>query len=181
VNRFCRALAIPALALLLGAAVPEPDGYYLGPPNGPVPATLSGARVIDADHLAALITEAAPVLVDVANAPRRPPGQPPGSPWLPLPHHDIPGSLWIPGAGNGAVSPAEEAFLQHRLAQATAGDRRRPVVFYCHARCWLSWNAAKRAVAAGYRQVYWFPGGIEAWQQSGRHTAPARPEGPGAG
>jgi hypothetical protein len=29
----------------------------------------------------------------------------------------------------------------------------------------MSWNAAKRALSWGYRQVYWYRDGIEVWQQ----------------
>jgi PQQ-dependent catabolism-associated CXXCW motif protein len=44
---------------------------------------------------------------------------------------------------------------------------------YCHERCWLSWNAAKRAIRYGYRNVYWFPDGIEGWRAAGFETATA--------
>jgi PQQ-dependent catabolism-associated CXXCW motif protein len=52
----------------------------------------------------------------------------------------------------------------------------RPVVFYCHEKCWLSWNGAKRAIGYGYRNVYWFPDGIEGWRKSKLPTAVVQPE-----
>jgi PQQ-dependent catabolism-associated CXXCW motif protein len=36
-------------------------------------------------------------------------------------------------------------------------------VFYCLASCWMSWNAAKRALAIGYRHVAWYPDGTDGW------------------
>jgi PQQ-dependent catabolism-associated CXXCW motif protein len=37
------------------------------------------------------------------------------------------------------------------------------IVFYCLASCWMSWNAAKRALAIGYRRVAWYPDGTDGW------------------
>ena len=31
----------------------------------------------------------------------------------------------------------------------------------------MSWNAAKRALAAGYRNVMWFRDGTDGWQELG--------------
>jgi rhodanese-related sulfurtransferase len=42
------------------------------------------------------------------------------------------------------------------------------VAFFCAGpRCWLSYNAALRAVRLGYRRVLWYRGGIEAWGAGG--------------
>ncbi len=160
--------------------VPEPAGYWMGEANGPVPATLHGGAVVHPEALTALLKSGTAVLIDVSNAPLRPQELAPGAPWMPLPHRALPGALWIPGAGMGAVSPAVDEFYRTRLARATAGDLNRPVVVYCHARCWLSWNASKRAIGYGYRRVYWFPDGVEGWTADGRTTVAAEPEGPEA-
>ena len=50
------------------------------------------------------------------------------------------------------------------LAKATHGDRARLVVLYCLADCWMSWNAAKRAMTIGYTNVTWYPDGTDGWQ-----------------
>jgi hypothetical protein len=71
-------------------------------------------------------------------------------------------------------------FYRGRLNQATAGNVDVPLVVYCHEKCWLSWNAAKRAIAYGYRRVYWFPDGIEGWTAAGRATNITAPQGPAA-
>jgi rhodanese-related sulfurtransferase len=43
-----------------------------------------------------------------------------------------------------------------------------PVVFYCNGiRCGRSVKAAKIAIAAGYKNIYWFRGGMEEWEGKG--------------
>ncbi|MDN6322111.1 MAG: sulfurtransferase, partial [Halomonas sp.] len=42
-----------------------------------------------------------------------------------------------------------------------------PLVFFCRTDCWLSWNAARRAEAMGYEELYWYPNGVDGWQASG--------------
>nr|WP_146910579.1 rhodanese-like domain-containing protein [Arenimonas daejeonensis] len=54
------------------------------------------------------------------------------------------------------------------MQQATQGRKDRPMVFYCQStQCWMSYNAALRAINLGYTKVLWYRGGIEAWQQAG--------------
>ena len=157
----------------------EPVDYWTGPINGPVPATITGGTVIGTAELKAMLEESGVVLVEVSNAPRRPENLAPGAPWLPTPHPVIPGSLWIPGTGMGAIPPDVEAFFRDQLASATGNDLDRPIVIYCHERCWLSWNAAKRAIRLGYRRVYWYPDGIEGWRAAGLTTSVAEAATPG--
>lgn len=159
-------------------ATAEPTGYWVGDPDAPVPATLHGARVIHVAEAAALVKQPTTVVVDASNAVRRPAQLAPGAPWMPLPHQALPAALWLPGIGAGVIPPAVDDFYRSRLRIATAGNVDAPLVVYCHERCWLSWNAAKRAVGYGYRRVAWFPEGIEGWTASGRPTAPAEPQGP---
>ena len=158
------------------AAASEPRDYWTGPIDSPVPATIAGGRVIHAPQLRRLLKDGGAVIVDVSNAPRRPDGLAAAAPWLPLPHQAIPGSIWIPGAGRGEVSSAAESFFRRRLAAATGNDISRPLIVYCHRQCWLSWNAAKRAIRYGYRNVYWFADGVEGWRAAGLRTATVAPE-----
>lgn len=42
------------------------------------------------------------------------------------------------------------------------------LIFYSHGITgWKSYRAAKAAIAAGYSQVHWFRGGVEAWNSAG--------------
>jgi sulfur-oxidizing protein SoxY len=151
--------------------VAEPKDFWVGPVNGPVPSTLSGGTVIRANDLAALLKQRRAVIVDVSNSQQRPEKLAPHAVWMPPPHPVIPGSLWVAGAGAGVIEPHVEKLYKQRLAEATSNDLSHPVVVYCHERCWLSWNAAKRAIRYGYRKVYWFPDGIEGWRAAGFETA----------
>lgn len=151
----------------------EPLDYWTGPINGPVPETITGGTVIRTKELSALLENGNAVLVEVSNEPRRPENLAAGAPWLPTPHPVIPGSVWIPGPGMGAIPAELDTFFRNQLASVTGNDFDRPLVIYCHERCWLSWNAAKRAIRYGYRQVYWYPDGIEGWRVAGLTTAVA--------
>ena len=154
----------------------EPPGYWTGPINSPVPVTLSGGVVVsDVHRLQELQKSKNPVVIDVSIAPSRPDNMAAGAPWLPLPHQAIPGSLWIPGVGLGEVPPAVGDFFRAQLAAATDNDPARPIVIYCHRACWLSWNAAKRAISYGYRHVYWYRDGIEGWKAAHLPTAAIEP------
>jgi PQQ-dependent catabolism-associated CXXCW motif protein len=167
--------------MAMGAAgVAEPEGYWEGDINAPTPSTLQGGRVIHVGEVEALLRRGKAVIIDVSNAPRRPAELAPGAPWLPLPHRAIPDALWLPGAGAGAPAQEVDDFYRGRLKLATAGNVEVPLVIYCHENCWLSWNAAKRAIGYGYRRVFWFPEGIEGWTAAGHQTKVAAPLGPAA-
>lgn len=158
-------------------AAPEPGGYWTGPVNSPVPAALSGGKVISsARHLHTLLKHRDTVLIDVSNAPHHPDNMAPGAPWLPLPHRAIPGTVWIPGVGAGDIPATLDRFFRQKLATATDNDPTRRVVIYCHRTCWLSWNAAKRAISYGYQHVYWYRDGIEGWKAAGLPTAVIEPQ-----
>jgi PQQ-dependent catabolism-associated CXXCW motif protein len=158
------------------AAPPEPEGFWTGSINSPVPGTISGGKVIHVKRLAALLRDGSAVVVDVSNAPRRPENLPPSSTWLPVPHPAIPGAIWIPGAGLGEPPASVDKYYRERLATATGGDMGRTLVIYCHEKCWLSWNGAKRAIRYGYHNVYWFPDGIEGWRKAKLPTRVVEPD-----
>ena len=153
--------------------VPEPDGLWAGPLRGYTPKTLKGARVIDAAGLARLMERETPVLIDVGPADRRPPSLGPDAVWMPA-HRTIPGAVWAPGAGEGTPDANFAAAFARRAEALTQGDPARPVVVFCHPECWGGWNAAKRLVMQGYKNVYWMPDGVEGWQEEhGFVAAPA--------
>lgn len=163
------------------AQAPEPNGVWTGPVNSPVPATIAGGKVIDATELAQLLDAGQAIVIDVSNRPRRPEGMAKAAPWLPLPHEAIPGSIWIPDSGNGVIGTDVETFFRAQLKALTEMDEDKGaalLVFYCHERCWLSWNAARRAIDYGYRNVAWFPDGIEGWRAAGLPTQIVKPRTP---
>jgi len=51
-------------------------------------------------------------------------------------------------------------------------DKSKPTIFSCNgAECWKSYKASKFAQSAGFRQVYWFRGGLPEWEASGLPVA----------
>jgi PQQ-dependent catabolism-associated CXXCW motif protein len=69
-----------------------------------------------------------------------------------------------------------DAYFRQGLDKASAGDRTRMLVFYCLRNCWMSWNAAKRALSCGYARVAWYPEGTDGWSEAGLPLEPREPE-----
>jgi PQQ-dependent catabolism-associated CXXCW motif protein len=155
--------------------VPEPDGYRTDGYRMPVPRTLKGAVVIDADKAEKLLKDNAAVFLDVYPRAPKPPNLPAGTVWRDPPHASIAGTHWLPNVGYGVLSPEFETYFKTRLKTLTASDPSKPVVFFCLKDCWMSWNAAKRAIAWGYSAVHWFPDGTDGWQAIGNDLTPATP------
>jgi PQQ-dependent catabolism-associated CXXCW motif protein len=134
--------------------VPPARSLRLADYHAPTPAEIPGARVIRTVELQELLErERRVVLVDVLGEPA---------------HPTLPGAAWLRNAGLGDFFGNDIDRLEAALAKLTEGDRRRPLVFFClSAECWLSYNAALRAVAFGYREVIWYRGGVEAWRAAG--------------
>ncbi len=155
--------------------VPVPQTYRLDDYRAPVPDTVPGAKVLHIPAMQQLVARHDAVLIDVLPAPRRPAGMRPGTPWLPVRHPSLPGSLWWPEIGRGALPEAVEARLRQRLKDVTQDNPGRLVVFYCLADCWMSWNAARRAGEMGF-DAAWFPEGVDGWQAAGLPTQDTVPE-----
>ena len=147
----------------------------------PVPCTLAGATVVSTEALRLRLERDPPLLVDVLPSPRRPEGLAEGTLWLPPVRSNIPGTVWLPNTGFGELPVEEEAYLRTNLERLTGGDRARSIVFYCLAECWMSWNAARRAVEWGYGSVIWYPDGTDGWEAAGLPLAESSPVPRGVG
>jgi PQQ-dependent catabolism-associated CXXCW motif protein len=141
----------------------------------PTPATVTGGVALDTPAAATLWKKSGAVWIDVLAVSERPANLPSSAVWSPVPRRDIPGSLWLPGVGRGALDARLEAYFRSNLDHATGGRADAGVVFYCLADCWMSWNAAKRAASWGYRRVYWFRDGTDGWAAAGLPLAVATP------
>lgn len=160
----------------LAASVAEPDGYRMELYDAPVPAGLAGAtRVSAADLQAMRDAGKAIAIVDVIPEHRRPDDLPAKQIWIPVPHTGVAGALWLPDVGYGVLSEVTEAYFRRHLEAATGGDPAHPLAFYCRTDCWMSWNAAKRALGYGYRNVFWFADGIDDWLFEGFPTETLTP------
>jgi PQQ-dependent catabolism-associated CXXCW motif protein len=160
-------------ALALGGAYAqdhaavEPEGYRTDNYRAPTPVSLRGARTVATAEAEALWRTGTAAFVDVMPHVPRPANLPAGTLWREKPRLNIPGSIWLPDTGYGALSATMEGYLRAGLQRVSGGDRAKLLVIYCQRDCWMSWNAAKRAVAWGYSGVVWFPDGTDGWQDAG--------------
>lgn len=159
-------LCLEAGAATAGAGLADEDrSFGIAPPPGyraldyhaPTPDALPGARVVTTAELAALLERSPrPMLIDVLNG---------------APHPTLPGAIWLHNGGLGDYSADENKRFLDALARISGHDRQRALVFFCSGvRCWLSYNAALRALRGGYTDVYWYRGGIAAWRAAGLPT-----------
>jgi PQQ-dependent catabolism-associated CXXCW motif protein len=144
---------------------PEPSGFRTEDYRAPTPAGLAGARVVSTDEAEALWQSKSAVFIDVLPRAPRPSNLPAGTIWRDKPRLNIPGSVWLPDTGYGALAPATQDYLRRNLELATGGDHDRLVVVYCLRDCWMSWNAAKRILSMGYSNVAWYPDGTDGWEE----------------
>jgi PQQ-dependent catabolism-associated CXXCW motif protein len=169
------ALALTALAQAQ-ERVAEPEDYRTDNYRAPVPSTLRGARVLSTAQAEAIWRAGGAVLVDVLPRPPKPPNLPAGTIWRDKPRFNIPGSIWLPDTGYGVLAEATEDYFKQGLAKASGGDMAKLLVVYCQADCWMSWNAAKRALGYGYVSVAWYPEGTDFWEAAGLPLVESQPE-----
>jgi PQQ-dependent catabolism-associated CXXCW motif protein len=155
---------------------PEPEDYRTDNYRAAVPATLAGARVLTTGQAEAIWRSGSGAFVDVLPRPPKPPNLPAGTIWRDKPRLNIPGSIWLPDTGYGALAAATEDYLRDGLVRASGGDRAKLLVIYCQADCWMSWNAAKRVLSYGYSNVAWYPEGTDGWQRADLPLADSQPE-----
>lgn len=96
--------------------------------------------------------------------------------WLvSTPRESLPGAVWLPETGRGTLSDEMHRYLQSNLDRITEGNKDHPMVVFCVADCWMSWNAAQRIAALGYTQVAWFRLGTDGWLDLGSALHPVDP------
>lgn len=177
-------LGMAGLALLLLALVPahaadggvaEPDDYRMENFKAPTPPTLKGARVVDTAAAEALWRQKGALFVDVLPRDVKPANLAPGTVWRDKPRDDIPGSVWLANVGYGVLNAEMDGYFRRSLEEITGGRREAPLLFYCLTDCWMSWNAARRALTYGYTAVIWYPAGSDGWAAAGLPLERATP------
>jgi len=133
------------------------SGYH-----APTPRTIPGGRVVRTTELESMRAgESKPYLIDVLGGDG---------------HRTVAGAFWLAGAGAGDLNADETRRFLEAVAKFAAGDRTRPIVFFCaDSQCWLSYNAALRAIAAGYTNIMWYRGGLAAWFHAGLPMTQSEP------
>lgn len=152
--------AVPATA----QSVPEPDSYRMDEYRAPVPETLTGAEAIGPEAAHDLWEAGTAGFIDVMPQAPKPANLPEGTIWRDKPRDSIPGAIWLPNVGYGAIAEVTADYFRAGLEKASGGDPAHPLVIFCLEDCWMSWNAARRAVEWGYTSVHWLPEGTDGWQ-----------------
>jgi PQQ-dependent catabolism-associated CXXCW motif protein len=173
-NALLTLLALQAPAFADGA-VPEPSGYRMEEYRAPVPGTLRGAQVVTTQEAAALWRDKSAVFFDVMPHTPKPAKLPAGTIWREKVRKNIPGSTWLPNVGYGALSKEDSDYFQTGIDAKTGNDKTHKILFYCMTDCWMSWNAAKRAVELGHTSVLWYPFGADGWEAGGLPLAEDTP------
>lgn len=140
--------------------VRPPRGLHQGESHGATPSQLPGGQVITTKGLLPLLQQGLPVqLIDVLGV-----------------EQTLPRAIRAPwAAAPGDFEDETQQRLAQFLDQRTRGNPEAPLVFFCAGpECWLSYNAALRAVQLGYRNVLWYRGGLEAWHRAGQRFERAR-------
>lgn len=161
---------------LKAPTVEEPESYRLDEYRKPVPATLKGAKVLSGEDASKLWSDGTAVFIDVYPHAPKPPNLPAGTIWREPQHFSIENSKWLPNIGYGKLSAETEAYFKRHMEELSGGNKSKALVFFCVRNCWMSWNAAKRAMTYGYSDVYWFSEGTDAWQEIGQPIEEAKPQ-----
>ncbi len=165
-------LAANASTATAAACDPMPDGvdtdigYRVGHYSAPVPDCAPGAPVIGYEDVKALAQGGNAILLDVSPIDGSDPDPFDGTWALPHLHETIPGATWLPETGRGKPEPWLEKFLRSNLDKLIAENPGAPVIVFCNADCWGSWNVAKRLAAWDYENIRWYPRGIADWRDN---------------
>ena len=131
---------------------------YTGAMHAPTPVSIPGGRTVTTADLADMQALGQRFLVlDVLGGNQR-----------------LPNAQWVVGASEaGSYNDQIQSDFGAYLQQATGGDYGVGMVLYCQGiQCWMSYNAALRAINLGYTNVMWYRGGVEAWQAAGGYLVP---------
>lgn len=120
-KRLLVALALAAWAATAATAqdVAEPSDYRMDHYRAPVPATLEGGTVIDAEEAHALWEADEAAFIDVLPRAPKPDNLPEGTIWRDKPRPSIPGAIWLPNVGYGALADITADYFRAGLDHAT--------------------------------------------------------------
>jgi rhodanese-related sulfurtransferase len=144
VDKIIRRVAAPFLGLMLGLAALAAQAQQ-------TPPTIDGAKVVTATEVEKLMAQGVPVIdARVANE---------------YADEHIKGAKNVPYKEKSAKATSFDSSLDTFDLNKLPVDRAAPMVIYCNAgECWKSYKATVLALRAGYKQVYWFRGGIPEWK-----------------
>jgi len=135
--------------------VPAKATLHDGQMHGPTPNSIPGGRLVTTREIYELVQRTqgdrstAPRSFDILGGPDR-----------------LPGALMaLPAGQPGSFDDAAQREFGQFLQGVMQGRKDLPMIFYCASiQCWMSYNAALRAIRLGYTNVLWYRGGVEAWK-----------------
>ena len=126
--------------------------------GGPTPASIPGGRVITTPEVLQMLNNpgGGAVVLDVLGSQQR-----------------LPNAVDATAASaGGAFDDRVQSQFEAQLGQVSGGRKDAPLILYCSSiHCWMSYNAALRAIHAGYTNVFWYRGGLEAWNYMAQMSA----------
>ena len=150
-------------------------GYRIERQRAPVPEDIPPPAQVAGPEDARRLLEEGALALDVFGASQSRYDELDGTWLVSTPRLSLPGAVWLPETGRGTLTPDMAAYLGDTLARLTEGQANRPIVVFCVADCWMSWNAAQRIAGLGYTEVHWFRLGTDGWLDIGGRLEPASP------
>ncbi len=122
--------------------------------GSPTPLDIPAGRRVTTEQVRELIGSGNPILIDVLDGAHG---------------RTLTGAHWLPAVGRAGVFTDEHQVNgKNAIDRLAGGDTSRALIFYCMGvNCWESYNATLRAAAMGYSNLYWYRGGLQAWEDAG--------------
>ena len=118
------------------------------------PADIPGAKIVSAEQVKRMLDRGVPVVdTRVGNE---------------FAESHIRGAINVPYKEHSRKARDFDATQDSFDFAKLPADKGKPIVFYCNSGdCWKSYKATTVALRAGYRDVYWFRGGLPEWKKMG--------------
>lgn len=150
-------------------------GYRIARQRGPTPDDIPPPSALVTPEQARDLIRGGALVLDVFSAAQSRFDELDGTWLVSEPRLSLPGAFWLPETGRGTLSPEIEVYLADNLSRLTHDDRDHPILVFCVADCWMSWNAAQRIAGLGYTHVHWYRLGTDGWLDIGEGLFPVEP------
>ena len=138
------------------------DNALHEPLEGQTPTTVPGATTVRTKELTGMLAEQKPLVIDTM--------------WRSW-HLSIPGAVGLEESdAGGDLADATQDRVRRKMNELTAGDQSKPILAMgFNSENFGGRNLALRLVALGYKNVFWYRGGREAWEVAGLPVEEMRP------
>ena len=138
------------------------DNALRGTLEGRTPTTVPGATTMRTKDLTEMLAEQKPLVIDTM--------------WRSW-HLSIPGAVGlVESDAGGDLADATQDRVRRKMNELAAGDKSKPIIAVgFNSENFGGRNLALRLVALGYKNVFWYRGGREAWEVAGLPEEEMRP------